>query len=220
MGSFRPLVTQARAIGQLGDPGRGVALLEEGLEIARSLDHAFLIVLVLESLAGMALARGDLETAKALLGEALPLRRTTGDTWGAPYSLAMEGEIAQREGNLAQALERYQKAITLSYDRIDQRFVVGGLVRIGNIAAELGEPESAARLLGAAEKLHETVGSWIHLSGLDRDQRAVEMTRASHGEEAFATAWSAGRALSLHQAVAEAAALAEELVREPGSAPQ
>ena len=218
-GLVSALVTLARAVGELGDPARAVELLKEGLDIARATNHAFLILLVLENLAGMALIRGDPETAKALLEEASPLRRTTGNTWGAPYSLAMQGEIAQREGNLAQALEHYQRAIILSYDRVDQRFVVGGLVRIGNIAAELGKHESAARLLGAAERLHETAGSWIHLSGLDRDKRAPEMIRAALGEEAFTTAWSAGRALSLHQAVTEAEVLAQELVREQSLTP-
>ena len=212
-GLVSALVTQARAVGQLGNPGLAVSLLEEGLEIARSLNHAFLIVLVLENLAGMALVRGDPVRAKALIEEALPLRRTTGDTWGAPYSLAMQGEIARGEGNLPEALEHYHQAITLSYDRGDQRFVVGGLIRIGNLAAELGRPESAAHLLAAAEKVHETVGSWIHLSGLDGDQRALEMARAALGEEAFAAAWSTGRALSLHQAVTEAGALVQDLVR-------
>ncbi len=217
VGLVSALVTQARAVGELGDPARAVALLKEGLDIARAMNHAFLIVLALENLAGMALIRGDTKTAKALLEEATPLRRTTGDTWGAPYSFAMQGEIARKEGNMAEAIEHYQKAITLSHGRGDKRFMVGGLIRLGIIAAELGKPESAARLRGAAEKLHETVGSWIHLSGLDGDQRAIEMMRAALGEQSFAAAWSAGRALSLHQVVTEAVVLAQELVREQRS---
>jgi hypothetical protein len=130
----------------------------------------------------------------------------------------MQGEIARKEGNLAQAVEHYQTAITLSNARADQRFVVGGLIRLGIVAAELGKPEAAARLWGAAEKLHETVGSWIHLSGLDGNQQATEMARAALGEESFAAAWAAGRSLSLQQAVTEAGTLARELLQEQGMA--
>jgi predicted ATPase/class 3 adenylate cyclase len=213
-GLVSALVTQARAVGQLGDQARAETLLKEGLEIARAKNHAFLLVLVLENLAGMALIQGDSKTAKALLEEALPLRRTTGDTWGAPYSLAMQGEIARQEGNLAKAVEHYQQAITLSYGRGDKRFVVGGLIRLGIVATELGKFESAARLRGAAEKLQETVGSWIHLSGVEGDQRAIETARAALGEESFAKAWAAGRSLTLHQVVTEAGSLAQELVHE------
>ncbi|MBA2597310.1 MAG: hypothetical protein H0V00_11880 [Chloroflexia bacterium] len=207
------LVIVGRAAGQLGDPDRAIALLEEGLDVARSLHHTFLIVLVLENLAGIALVRDDLERAKTLLAEAAPLRRSIdGPTWGAPYSLSTQAEIARREGNLAQALEHHQESIAISYERDDKRFVVGGLIGTANIAAALGAAEDAARLLGAAEKLRETVGSWSHLSGRRGDEQAIATVRAALGEERFATAWTVGRDLSLDQAVTDALALAQELM--------
>jgi hypothetical protein len=67
------------------------------------------------------------------------------------------------------------------------------------------------RLLGAAEKLRETIGSWSQLSGRVGDQDALMAAKASLSEEPFATAWSTGRGLSWHQAVTEAVALAQEL---------
>ncbi|HET9224487.1 MAG TPA: hypothetical protein VFO07_18385, partial [Roseiflexaceae bacterium] len=67
-----------------------------------------------------------------------------------------------------------------------------------------GRPELAARLLGAADALLLALGQprdWIDSSDHDR---VVAATRAQLGEEAFATAWEAGRAMTLEQAIEEA----------------
>lgn len=73
-------------------------------------------------------------------------------------------------------------------------------------AAMRSAGERSVRLLGAAEKLRETVGSWSHLSGRAGDQEAREMARRALGEEPFVAAWSAGRALPWHRAINEAIA--------------
>ena len=208
------LVPLGQAVGQSGDQARGRALLEKALAISRSLDHTFLTVFVLENLAGLALLRGDPAAATALISEAAPLRRKVGHTWGAPYSLAVQAEIARREGNAAAALGYYRNAMALAEERGDRVFIGGLLTAIGSIGAVCGNGEGSVRLLGAAEKLRETVGSWSHLSGRAGDQEALRVAKAALSEESFATAWSAGRGLSLHQAVTEAVALAQELERE------
>jgi tetratricopeptide (TPR) repeat protein len=205
------LVALGQAVGQSGDQERARLLLEEGLTLARSLNHTFLIVFILENLAGLALLRGDAAAAMALVAEALPLQRKIGHTWGAPYSLSVQAEIARREGNVGVALGHYREAMAIAEERGDRVFIGGLLTAIGSIGAFCGQAERSVRLLGAAEKLRETVGSWSHLSGRAGDQDAREMARDSLGEEPFAAAWSAGRALPWHRAISEAVALAREL---------
>jgi predicted ATPase/class 3 adenylate cyclase len=213
------LVALGQAVGQSGDQVRARLLLEEGLALARSRNHTFLIVFILENLAGLALLRGDPAAATALVREALPLQREIGHTWGAPYSLAVQAEISRREGNAGAALSSYREAMAIAEERGDRVFIGGLLAAIGSIGAFCGRAERSARLLGAAEKLRETVGSWSHLSGRAGDQDALTMTRDALGEERYAAARSAGRALPWHRAINEAVSLARELECEQSPQP-
>jgi predicted ATPase len=208
-GHAAALIAMGQAVGQLGDQARAAALLEEALVLARSLHDPFLIAFVLDNLAGLALLRGDAETATRLITEARALPLRPGEAWGEPYSLSLLAEIARRQGDYRQAIAHQRAAIAIANRRGDRIFVRGCLIAIGNIAAFRGDGERAARLLGAAERLGEAVGSWSHLSARSGDQQAIQAAREALGEEAFTAAWAAGRTLSLDQAVSEALAFAE-----------
>jgi hypothetical protein len=81
----------------------------------------------------------------------------------------------------------------------------------GGIAASLeglaavnrapGQPGRAVRLLGAAEALREWVGVPLPPTEQANYELLVAAIHAALGEEAFAAAWAAGRALSLEDAV-------------------
>jgi tetratricopeptide (TPR) repeat protein len=203
------LVVLGQAVGQLGDGPRAATLLTNALAIARSVGEPFLTALVLDNLAGLALLRGNAEKAQELIAEARALPLAAGQAWGEPYSLALLGEIDRRRGGYVQAVAHYREAIAIANRRGDRTFVRGCLTAIGDIAAFCGEAERAARLLGAAERLTEAVGSWSHLSARGGDEQAVQAAREALGEASFAAAWATGRALSLDQAVSEALAFAE-----------
>lgn len=67
-----------------------------------------------------------------------------------------------------------------------------------------GEPARAARLLGAAANFREAAGSWLPGPERARVDGEVAILRQALGEEAFAAAWEAGRALTLDQSIAQA----------------
>jgi hypothetical protein len=62
----------------------------------------------------------------------------------------------------------------------------------------------AARLLGAAEALRESINS--HMTDDERVEydREVSALRAQMAETAFVSAWAEGRAMTMEQAIAEA----------------
>jgi hypothetical protein len=74
----------------------------------------------------------------------------------------------------------------------------------GVIATDEGQLVRAARLFGVATSLAATIGAPIDPVLPDALEAAITIVRATLGEEAFATAWDAGQALSLEDAVAEA----------------
>jgi hypothetical protein len=67
-----------------------------------------------------------------------------------------------------------------------------------------GQPERAARLLGASAALRKELGTPLTpVTRTDHDY-AVNAARAVLGEDAFAAAWEVGHVMSLEDAVAYA----------------
>jgi hypothetical protein len=74
------------------------------------------------------------------------------------------------------------------------------------VAAAQAQPERAARLFGAAEALRTAVGAPRPHAERAEHERHFAAARAALGEEAFAAAWGAGRAMPLEAAVSYALA--------------
>ncbi|HEV2458329.1 MAG TPA: hypothetical protein VGS80_08175, partial [Ktedonobacterales bacterium] len=71
-------------------------------------------------------------------------------------------------------------------------------------AADGARAERAARLLGAAARLRERVGTLQSPRWRAATERAAALARAALGEERWAATYAAGRALSQEAAIAEA----------------
>ena len=61
----------------------------------------------------------------------------------------------------------------------------------------------AARLFAAAEQLREVVGVPLTYDAQDQYDRTMPQLTSALGDEAFAAAWAAGRAMSQDEAVAD-----------------
>jgi len=71
-------------------------------------------------------------------------------------------------------------------------------------AAAEGRAERAARLFGATENWRSLVGFPLPPTHHTIYERDIATARAQLGDDAFAAAWAAGKALTLEQAIAEA----------------
>jgi non-specific serine/threonine protein kinase len=80
--------------------------------------------------------------------------------------------------------------------------VAASLLGMGSVAAARGDPERAARLLGAATAMLERLDAAIDVADRRVSDRDMEGTRAALDNAAFQAAWEAGRAMSLDEAVA------------------
>jgi DNA-binding CsgD family transcriptional regulator/tetratricopeptide (TPR) repeat protein len=203
-----PLFLLANIAWQQGDFPRAQARYEEALALYREMDAAHPIALILANLGSIALEQGNPERAVALDEEALAIWRGRGDRWGVAIALANLASVAATRGNAIQATALYRESIALNWQCGDAAGIADGLAGLARIAITLGEAERATRLLGAAESLRQTVGVPIPRMIRVGQERAVAAARARLGEETFAAAWAAGRALPIEQAVAEALAAA------------
>jgi hypothetical protein len=93
--------------------------------------------------------------------------------------------------------------------------LVSALLGVAGVAAEVGQLEAGARLLGAAEALTTSLGSTIFRRDYPVRDRGLAALRAALGEERLAAEREAGRTLSLQAAITEAQAVAEAVKASP-----
>jgi len=149
--------------------------------------------------------RGDYQRAADLHQESLAIFRSLGDqNFGLPWAYHSLGETALGQGRLDEAARWLAQGLALSQTLSDQACIAWCLAGLGSAAAFDEEPERAARLWGAAERLRLAIGCRPAPAARATYERAVATARAQLGEEIFATAWEAGRALTVEQAIAEA----------------
>ena len=232
---------------ELGDDLHAIALLEEGLALARTVGESIWIVKTSVAY-GLALEnQGRFAEAETHHQEALDIARTLGDRLWRGFALHGLGTAAYEQGDIARAAVFFEEALA-EFQAIDNTYALGivltQLARVARARGEFGRANSlfvesltlqweygdklgiakcfrglasvatltrqferAARLFGAAEALREAIGASAPRYHVNYD-REVASVRAGLGDEAFATAWAAGRALPLAEAVADAMAVA------------
>lgn len=173
---------------------------------------------VLANLGVLAHERGDFETARARHERALLTSRELGDVIAVIRSLRDLGDVACDQNDYVGALDSYRECLTLLGDRGYPLVVVNALARSSLAAAAWGQPERAARLLGAAEVARERFGLGVDLPAeRAAHERANSLVRAALGDEELRAAWAAGRRLTLAMAIAEVQALAPPVAAVAGA---
>jgi tetratricopeptide (TPR) repeat protein len=115
--------------------------------------------------------------------------------------LAGLGNAARAQGDYEAAATCYRRSMALRQEVGDTGVLAQCLEDFAGLAARQQQWERAARLLGAAEGACRELVWTLPLGSPEEYKRAVEGARAALGEEAFAAAWAAGRAMSLDEAV-------------------
>jgi tetratricopeptide (TPR) repeat protein len=190
------------------DPARAEALLAESRSAGQRTPNPKEAGLVwtLNHLGHAAQLRGDYDDAMQFHKESLALFLEHGDNWLHYYALHDMGQIALAQRRLDKATDWLGQALRLSRALDDAARQAWCLAGLGSAAGLDEEPERAARLWGAAERLREALGCRPAPAARATYERALAAARAELGEEAFAAAWAAGGALTLEQAIDEALA--------------
>jgi predicted ATPase/DNA-binding CsgD family transcriptional regulator len=188
----------------LGEAERATALCEQSLALSRELGDPRGIASWLANLAIVTLARGDDQRAKELCDESLAIRKALGYKGGCAHTLTILGRIALKQGAYERATACYKESVTLSQETGGQEGIATALEGLAAVAGAQGQPVRAARLYGFAESLRTLLGA--PLPPIDRPayQHTVAALRAQLDEPSFLNAWTAGQALTLEEAIAEA----------------
>jgi tetratricopeptide (TPR) repeat protein len=161
------------------------------------------IASALRDLGWLARREGDLKQAWACYERALGLERELGASVGIAAALAGLGDVARGQGDYMQAVAYYADGLLQfhGHEAWNERAVC--LEGLAAVAWAGGDAARAARLCGAAATARLPDFTLTPLT-LAECAELIAVTRATLGEEHFASAWAAGQVLSLDQAIAEA----------------
>ena len=196
------LFLSSQYLGSPSEVKEGIAIVEEALTLFRALDDKAGIIRALNHLGELVRLDGDYESAKKAYEECLALCREFGDKQREAYQLGNLGLVAQHLGNFEQAESMVKQGLVLCKE-LNAKYPIPVFIAIlsGPVATS-GDPERAARLLGASDALFKTMGLGLQ----PPDQPVIDNYKTSMreqlGEKAFKAAWEKGQAMSLQQAIA------------------
>jgi predicted ATPase/DNA-binding SARP family transcriptional activator len=189
---------------QEGEEETAKALLEESLALSRKQGDRHVVGVAVTELGVLLSRQGDYGAARALLEEALAIYREAGNRQGIGELLCFLGNMTADQGDEDSAGRYYRESLA-AFRQVGERYgmalVLEGLARI---AGARGEAERAAQLYAAAGALREALGAPVPPADRAAHERRVAAIRASLGEEGFAAAWAAGRAMGMEEAIASA----------------
>jgi predicted ATPase/DNA-binding CsgD family transcriptional regulator len=191
---------------------------EAALETWRRLDDRIWVGTTLSLLGGIAYGKGQLDRAIALEEDAFALLHAAGDFEWAAVTEWYLGLFASSRRQVPEAARHYQSSLATLMHIGEAALQFKPLAGLAAVAAECGRFESAARLLGAVDRLLRQGGG--HLFPFDRPgyEQAERAAGVELGSEQFNAAHAAGSALTVQELLAEADAIvtaAEEAARAP-----
>jgi predicted ATPase/DNA-binding XRE family transcriptional regulator len=208
-GTHGPLRELGTVAYHRGDYDRAVRLNEQALAITHEFDNASGSGLVVCNLADALRARGDLERARALLEESLASLRRQEQRLpvvnALVNTLARLGSIECETGEYSRAANSYGESLELMWRYVGRAYeTVACLEGLARVAAMQGQPERAARLLGASAALSDEMGTPLSPTVRADHDHASRTAHETLGEDAFEAAFAAGRAMPLEESILSA----------------
>jgi predicted ATPase/DNA-binding SARP family transcriptional activator len=210
-GKARSLLSIGTVAAEQGDQERAIQLSEQAAELYGESGDRRGHALAISNLGGIALERGEFAKAARLSEQAYGLFETLEDSEGMAFVLVNQGFAALSQHQHDRALELLRQALRLLAE-LEFKDVIGYCFEgLAGVLALTGRPEEAARLLGAAKGLRESLGVGLAPAEQATHDETVEAIRGALGEKSFSAAWRQGRELALDEAIAFA--LEEEAAR-------
>ena len=157
--SGRSLRDLGLVVGSCEDFERSEELQRKALAVFAETGNELEVRESLGMLAYLALARGDLVSARSAIEDALARSRDAADQRGIHLNVSNLGHVLARQGCFDEALEPLRESLLLAQARLEVKGVADQLQDLAIVAVGVGRAEEAAVMLGGAEVLYEATGS-------------------------------------------------------------
>jgi predicted ATPase len=203
-GTARSLLSIGTVAAERGDQERAIELSERAAELYEESGDRRGHALAISNLGGIALERGEYAKAAELSEQAYGLFETLEDSEGMAFALVNQGFAALSEHQHERAIELLREALRRLAE-LEFKDVIGYCFEgLAAVLALTERGEEAARLLGAAEALRESLGVGLAPAEQATHDETVTAVKAALGEGRFSAAWRQGRELALDEAIAYA----------------
>jgi len=181
-----------------------IKLTDRALTIFRELDDKPGMAFALNTLGEVERLSGNYERAKVAYEETLAICRETGEIYRQSMNLANLAFVAYDEGD-------YKRGRELAISILKQRMEIGwvewalvGLMVLAGPLGKLGQPEKAARLLGASKTMMAEMGMYYQSGDQPEVDKYIADVRSQLDEATFNAAYAGGEAMTMDQAIAYA----------------
>ena len=186
-----------------GDFAAARSPLEQALSLSREFGNRWFEASALGNLGLLARHMGDFSEAEDRANQSLAIFRELGAPARIVGQLQLLADIAILRGELLLACDHLRKALAMSIDEEDRRNVLNCLDLVVRLAVKMEAYWKAANLAGVVDALR--VDFSVLPSNADAKQFSSDCAQCRKvlGDEAYDTAYSAGRALPRDAAVEE-----------------
>jgi non-specific serine/threonine protein kinase len=209
----------ARAVWFLGDLNRAVDLFNQAIALKRELRDWFGVIGAMGNLGHIAFQQGDLDRAEQLDEEGLALTREHDYVSRSVFFMKSLGQFALQRGRYDRARALFGECLSTARALRALRPIADAFDGFAVLAQAEGQPERAARLLGAATVVRDEA----HVARTTPDRGSIERLqgelRAILGADACEAALAEGRAMVLDEAIEYALTQATIDDSQPTAAP-
>jgi predicted ATPase len=184
-----------------GDLAQARELLNRAMRLAAEQSYLPGQVFAELGLAQTARREGKLEVAETHIGNVLSTSQRMGSEPDVARTISWSelGFIAEHRGDPAGARSWHIRCLAAAQELGDPQTVAQALTGLAGARALGGQPDRAARLLGAADAAWQPPGTSLPPASADAT-RIAAVTRQALGEAAFAAEYACGRRLRPEQA--------------------
>jgi tetratricopeptide (TPR) repeat protein len=174
---------------------------EKTLQTARATGNPWALALALSNVGRVASMSGNLDEAYTRFVEAAALFQQIRDRAMYNGTHSEIGHVYRKQGHYPEALTVYRQTIHAWQELGQYAAVAHELECFAFIAGACGQHDRAARLLGAAEALRQSINSSMTPMERREYDQAVAQLRAQMDEASLETAWQQGRLLTMEAAI-------------------
>jgi predicted ATPase/class 3 adenylate cyclase len=194
-----------------GDFDRAATAYAEAISLLRSVGYEANAWYMQANFATTLVLHGDLDVGIPMLDEALTRLREISSEWFVVLAISQRAHAALRQRDLPGAARWFTESIDLAQNLQLTGALFSAVTGLAGVGLALSQATRAARLLGAVKAARESLGL-AQIYDAHYAERIAADTRAALEPVAFERAWETGRLLPLDEAVAEALAVASEVL--------
>jgi predicted ATPase len=207
LGMARALITLTATAASQGDLEKAKNLIAEGLPYSLDAGDKSEIASALNQSGEVARSRGDYDAARSFYEKSLTISRDVGGQRAIAAVLRNLAAVKLVQSDYRRGETLLRELLSICRELKHREGMIVDFIGFAGVAIARGQQNRAARILGATDVLLGTLGLRLDHSDQVEYNRYVDAARTALGDATFATAWDAGRAMTLEQAIEYALAV-------------